>query len=176
MCAELPSEGRSLTVGTGWPVRSGGRERQPGCTESLPPCPERQVSACRHHCFHHFSACPALHGFLLLSEPIQPPHNPQRLLNSLQPGRGVGLTAGGLPGRGPSSCRKAGRCNSLSSNGPPGPHRRRSLHLARESLEAAPLAPPPSSCTEHQSSQRGCQTGPVGTPKPTPISARASRD
>lgn len=77
-----------------------------------------------------------------------------------------GLTAGGLPGRGPGSCRMAWKCNSLSSSGPPGPHRRRNRHSARETLEAGPLVPPLSSCTEHQSSQRGCQTGPVGTPKP----------
>lgn len=35
-----------MRVGTGWPVRSGGSALQPGCRESLPPCPERPVSTC----------------------------------------------------------------------------------------------------------------------------------
>lgn len=167
-------------MGTGWPVQRGGREPRPGCTESLHPCPDRQVSLLPHSSPGPTLALQAPHLLLppllcvVVSMPFasllsqsSTPLNPSP--SSLEVGR---LTAGVLPGRGPGSCRKAVKCNSLSSSGPPGPRRRRNPHSAQGNLEAGPPAPPLSSCIERQNSRRGCQTGPVGTPKPPSISSR----
>lgn len=109
--------------------------------------------------------CPAVQREESAPCPPQDSQAPPPRAPRLPPRPTPGLTADGPPGRGPGSCRMAGRCSSRSSNGPPGPRRRRNLRSARETPGAGPPAPPPSSCTGRQSSRRGCQTGPVGTPQ-----------
>lgn len=164
----LASQSRAAGVGDSQAVQNlcpPARERsQPPVTQLCSaPC-----QLCRTHSssFPPFSPWLGLRALPVPSKPIQPLFKPQRLTLLPPAWKGAGLTAGGLPGHGPSPCKKAGKCNSLSSNGLPGPRRRRNRHSAQGNREAGPPAPPLSSCRERQNSQRGCQTEPVGTPTP----------